>query len=204
MKKILILILLFPEILFCQNLAGDILKNVSQKTSSYKNIEAHFTTTIINESANLNISDKGVLFIKDDSYRIEMKNQKIISDGQTNWIHLIEENEVQIMEIDDDEENINPSKIFTLYENGYNYNLIEENQSHYIINLIPIKSTAFISIELKINKKEMHVSELKLFDKNGGKYIYFVTKFITNQNLDKKLFYFDSNEFPNLDIIDLR
>ena len=40
MKKILILILLFPEILFCQNLAGDILKNVSRKTSSYKNIEA--------------------------------------------------------------------------------------------------------------------------------------------------------------------
>ena len=36
-------------------------------------------------------------------------------------------------------ENINPSKIFTLYENGYNYNLIEENQSYYIINLIPIK-----------------------------------------------------------------
>ena len=97
MKKILILILLFPEILFCQNLAEDILRNVSQKTSGYKNIEAHFTNTIINESANLNISDKGVLFIKDDSYRIEMKNQKIISDGQTNWIHLIEENEVQIM-----------------------------------------------------------------------------------------------------------
>ena len=133
-----------------------------------------------------------------------MKNQKIISDGQTNWIHLIEENEVQIMEIDDDEENINPSKIFTLYESGYNYNLIEENQSYYIINLIPIKSTAFINIELKINKKEMQVSELKLFDKNGGKYIYFVNKFITNQNLDKKLFYFDSNEFPNIDIIDLR
>ena len=75
----------------------------------------------------INESQSGTLFIKNDSYRIEMKEQTIICDGETNWIYLPDDNEVNITEIENDENVLNPSEIFTIYENGYNYKFINED-----------------------------------------------------------------------------
>ena len=89
-------------------------------------------------------------------------NLKSISDGENNWIHLLDEKEVQIIEIDEDEENITPSKMFTLYQDGYKYQFISETSSDFLIDLIPEESGSFIKIELKINKQEMRVSSFTL------------------------------------------
>ena len=75
-----------------------------------------------------------------DFYRLEMESQTLISDGENNWIHLLDEKEVQIIEIDEDEENITPSKIITLYQDGYRYQFISETSSDFLIDLIPEES----------------------------------------------------------------
>ena len=172
MRKLLFIFLLHPIFLFSQDRTNEILDKVSQKTASYFNIEAHFTNAIISEAAGINESQKGVLYLQGDLYKLELEEQTIISDGESNWIHLIDEEEVQITEVDEEEESMNPSKMFTIYQEGYKNKFVSETSNVYIIDLIPEESGSFIKIELRISKKEMRIAGFTLFDKNGGSYAY--------------------------------
>ena len=204
MHKLLLIFLLLPSFLFSQERANEILDKVSQKTASYSTIEAHFINTIINEKAGINESQKGVLYLQGNLYRLELEDQTIISDGESNWIHLIDEQEVQIIEVDDEEESMSPSKMFTIYQEGYKKQFVSETNSNYIIDLIPKESGSFIKIELRINKKEMRIAGFTLFDKNGGSYAYDVKLFKENQIFEKGFFQFNTSAHPNVDLIDLR
>ena len=204
MRNLLLILFITPSLLIAQNKAKEILDRVSQTTEAYNTIQATFINSIISKATGINESKEGTLYLKDDLYRLEMKEQTIISDGETNWIHLINEKEVQIIEIDEEEETISPSKMFTLYQEGYKYNFIEEKDDQYIIDLIPEESGAFIKIELRIDKAKMHVRGFTLFDKNDNLYSYNIINLITNEKIDDDLFYFDISEKSDLDIIDLR
>ena len=204
MRKLLFVLLLLPCFLFSQDRANGILNKVSQKTAGFSSIEAHFTNTINSEAADINESQKGVLFLQGDLYRLELEGQIIISDGESNWIYLVDEKEVQITEVDNEEESMSPSKMFTIYQEGYKNQFVSENTNNYIIDLIPEERGSFIKIELRISKKEMRISGFTLFDKNGGSFSYSITKFITNTDFDENLFKFKVEEYPDLEIIDLR
>ena len=204
MRKLLFIFLLLPSFLFSQDRANEILDKVSQKTASYSSIEAHFTNTIINEAAGINESQKGVLYLQGDLFKLELEGQTIISDGESNWIHLIDEEEVQITEVDEDEESISPSKIFTIYQEGYKNQFVTETTNYYIIDLIPEESGSFIKIELRISKKEIRIAGFTLFDKNGGSYAYDVQLFKENQTFEEGFFQFNTIAHPHVDVIDLR
>ena len=204
MRKLLFILLIFPTLLTAQNRAKDILDKVSQKTASYQTIEAHFINSIISEAAGINENQKGTLYLQGDLYRLEMQGQTIISDGETNWIHLIEEEEVQIIEIDEEEEIISPSKMFTIYQEGYKYHFVEEKNNQYIIDLFPEKSDSFTKIELRIDREKMHIIGFTLFDKSGNQYAYDVNQFIPNKKFETNFFQFDASQHPNMDVIDLR
>ena len=204
MRKLLFIFLFVPSFLFSQDRANEILDKVSQKTASYSNIEAHFTNSIISEIAGINESQKGVLFLQGDLYRLELEDQTIISDGESNWIYLIDEKEVQITEVEDEEESMNPSNMFTIYQEGYKNQFVSETSKNYIIDLIPEERGSFIKIELLISKKEMRIAGFTLFDKNGGSYAYDLQLFKVNQTFEEGFFQFNTSAHPDVDIIDLR
>jgi outer membrane lipoprotein-sorting protein len=206
MRKLFFTLLLTPLFTFAQDdKATAILNEVSAKTASYRTIEARFTNSIISKAAGINENQDGVLYLEGDFYRIEMDEQSIISDGETNWIFLHDEQEVQITEIDeDDEEQISPSKMFTLYQEGYKYKYKKESAEQHIIDLYPEVDNSFKKIELRINKKELHVAGFTLFDKNGNEYDYTVTFFNPNEEMPPNYFQFDASKHPEVDIIDLR
>ena len=204
MRKLLIIFLSLPSFLFSQEKANEILDKLSKKTASYSNIEAHFTNAIISETVGINESQKGVLYLQGDLYRLELEGQTIVSDGESNWIHLIDEKEVQIIEVEDDEESMSPSKMFTIYQQGYKNQFVKETTNNYIIDLIPEESSSFIKIELRVNKKEMRIAGFTLFDKNGGNYAYDVQLFKVNQKFEEGFFQFKHSENTDVDVIDLR
>ena len=53
MRTLITLLIFLPTALLAQDRAKDILDNVSQKTSSYSTIEAHFTNSIVSKTAEL-------------------------------------------------------------------------------------------------------------------------------------------------------
>lgn len=205
MRKLLFIFSILPSLLFAQDRAKEILDQVSKKTASYSTIEAHFKNSIISQAAAINESQNGILYIQGDLYRLEMDAQTIISDGESNWIHLVDEGEVQITEVDEEEEeSMSPSKMFTIYQEGYKYQFVSESANSYTIDLIPEESGSFIKIELRINIKEMRITGFTLFDKNGGSYAYDISIFKANQTFAEGFFQFDAAAHPNIDVIDLR
>lgn len=205
MNKLFLLLLTLPCLLTAQDQqAKQILDELSAKTRTYSSIEAKFTNTFSNTMTDLNESQKGTLYLKNDSYRLEMEGQTIICDGETNWIFLEEEEEVNITEIDDEENELNPSKIFTIYEKGYKYKFVKEDSENYHIDLFPKESGPFLKVELFINKTKMQISSFNMIDKQGSHYKYDIDSFITNKEMSNDFFVFKTADYPNIDVIDLR
>ena len=128
MKKLIIIFLttIFNTMLVAQNdLAKKILDQLSLTTKSYKNITIKFNFTFINENQNIKENQKGKLILNNNNFRLEMNDQTIINNGETQWIFLNDLNEVQIMEHDPEDDTMNPNKIFSIYEEDYKYNYIE-------------------------------------------------------------------------------
>lgn len=205
MKKLFFLLLMLPCVLVAQDQkAKSILDQLSKKTKSYTSIEAKFTNTFSSTVTDINEKQSGTLFLKDDSYRLEMEAQTIICDGETNWIYLEDEEEVNITEIDDEENELNPSKIFTIYENGYKYKFVKEDNKNYQIDLFPNESGPFLKVELFIDKTKMQISSFTMIDKQGSQYKYDIDSFITNKEMSNDFFVFKTADYPNVDVIDLR
>ena len=205
MNKLFLLLLILPSILYAQDpKAKQILDELSDKTKAYTSIEAKFTNTFSSTVTDINESQSGKLYLMDDAYRLEMEGQTIICDGETNWIYLEDEEEVNITERDDEENELNPSKIFTIYEQGYKYKFVKEDQKSYHIDLFPKESGPFSKVELFINKSKMQISSFNMIDKQGSHYKYVIDSFITNQKMEKDFFVFKILDHPDVDVIDLR
>lgn len=205
MKKLILLTILLPIVCLGQDQrAKSILDKLSKKTSAYSSIEAHFTNNFSSPAADLNESQSGIIYLQGDAFKLELDAQTIISDGETNWIYLKDEEEVNITEDEEDENEISPSKIFTIYEEGYKYQFVKEDSKNYHINLFPEESGAFTRIELFIDKAKMQISSFVMVDKQGSLYSYIINSFIPNKSFSTNFFQFDVSKFPNVDVIDLR
>ena len=209
MKKLIIIFLttILNTMLVAQNdLAKNILDQLSLTTKSYKNITIKFNFTFINENQNIKENQKGKLILNNNNFRLEMNDQTIINNGETQWIFLNDLNEVQIMEHDPEDDTMNPNKIFSIYEEDYKYNYIElkseDEKKIHLIDLFPKNSNEFIKINIAVNADKNQLERIKIYDKNGGNYTYSITSFITNTNIEP--FIFNINEFPDIEIIDLR
>lgn len=206
MNKILIIIFsIFQLNSFGQNeKSNEILKQLSTNTKSYTFMDVDFDFNFINITQEINENQKGNIKINNNKFRLDLNEQIVISDDSTQWIYLKESNELQIMEFDSEDEMLSPNKLFTIYENGYKNQYIELKDNNHIIDLFPVESNEFKNIQLHINKDKIQLNKIILFDKNGGSFSYTITKFITNANFDDNLFKFNTEEYPDLEIIDLR
>ena len=205
-NKILIIIFsIFQLNSFGQNdKSNELLKQLSINTKSYSFIDVDFDFNFLNTSQEINENQQGNIKISNNKFRLNLNEQIIISDDSTQWIYLKESNELQIMEFDSEDEMLSPNKLFTIYENGYKSQYIELKDNDHIIDLFPLESSEFKNIQLYINKEKIQISKIILYDKNGGSFSYSITKFITNTDFDENLFKFKVEEYPDLEIIDLR
>jgi len=154
--------------------------------------------------ADFNESQSGKIYLQGDAFKLELDAQTIISDGETVWIHLIDEEEVTISEEDEDENEISPTNIFTIYEEGYKYQFVKEDSKNYHINLFPEESGAFAKIELYIDKLKMEISSFVMFDKQGSFYSYIINSLTTNKKFDSSFFQFDVSKYPDVEVVDFR
>ena len=188
--------------------SNEILQQLSINTQAYKNIDVDFNFKFENVTQEISENQKGNIKIVSNKFRLELNQQIIISDDTTQWIYLKESNELQIMEYDSLDDMISPNKLFTIYEEGYKNSYVElKNESDitlHIIDLFPIESNAFQKIQLQINSEKIQLHNIILFDKNGGSFTYLITTFSVDNNLDDNLFKFNSEEYPEIEIIDLR
>lgn len=208
--SLLLVLLVFTSVSAQDKDPKVILDKVSAKTKSYSTISADFTYTLDNLQEEISETSKGSISLKGDKYKLNLMGSEIYSDEQTMWSHIIDAEEVNINEPDeDDEDALNPSKLFTVYEDGFKFKFIrekfEKGHALYEIDLYPIDlEKSYSRIKLKIDKDKMHIFSAKYFGKDGNHYTIEVLKFTPNAPMADSMFIFNEKDHPDVEVIDMR
>jgi len=188
--------------------ATEILDKLTENTQSYKTISVNFTYSMKNEDADINESFDGDLLIKGESYNLTIADQVVICDGSTLWTYIADAEEVQVNTVEDDDESITPTKLFTSYNDNYKSKFKKEEEidgvTAQIIELIPNEGKSYSKIHLAVNKNDVRIMSFTIYDKNGSIYTYKVNSFVTDKELDDKIFVFNEEDYPDVEVIDMR
>ncbi|GDX47868.1 hypothetical protein LBMAG25_06860 [Bacteroidota bacterium] len=189
--------------------ATKILNEISQKYKSYTTLQTYFTLKVEERDGKIISNQQGILHTKGDKYKLELPGQELYCDNETCWLYLKDANEVQINNYDPLEQSIIPTQFYTIYEKDYFYALTEEitenNKVYQIIELTPNdKSKSYFKIKLSINKANKSITNIKVFDKGGSRYVYEIQKQTPNLILDDTFFKFDATKHPGIEVIDLK
>lgn len=190
--------------------ARAILAEVSKKFRSYDVVKADFTYTYTNQQANTKENQSGTLYVKSktNKFKVVLPSQELISDGKSQWTYLKDDKEVQVSEIDNSDNALNPAKIFTMYEKGFKYIYTGEakvgNKIYQNIELAPLLARSFSKIKLKIDKQNKQIASFNVYDKNGNIYTYTVKTFTPNVKVSDSIFTFNSSQYPGVEVVDLR
>lgn len=189
--------------------AEDILDAVSKKYKDIPAFKTSFTYTMESTSTGAKESYPGDATVKGAKYRLKMGGQEVINNGTTVWTYMKESNEVNISDYQPDEDEISPTKIFSVYKNGYRYvfneEIKEKGVAYEVVDLIPEnRNSQVFKVRLVVNKKDKMIKSMRIFEKNGNRSVYTINKFTPDDNVDDKLFAFDKSQYKGVEVIDLR
>jgi len=190
--------------------AKAILEKVKEKYESYKSLQTDFTLDIIGE---IEETQEGRVMLKGESYRVEMENQDIISNGNTVWFHLKNNNEVQINNPDPEgkEGFLSPADMLKVYDQNLIYGLKDEVEEDgkqvYHIEFKPRENddeSDFFKLRLSVSKDGNEMTKVIAFSRDGTKYSLTFNNIEPNIGFDDKKFTFDPSKYPDIYIEDLR
>ena len=189
--------------------AEKVLKELQTKLNSYANVLIEFAfqsekdDKIIDEM-------RGSISVKGTRYVLTTPMLQIYCNGVTVWSYLPEQKEVTVSDYseDDDSQMMNPLSLVKNYAKHYRSNFIKEGLNkgvmEQIIDLTPLKASSLLKVRLVIDKNKKQIIRIILYEKDGMRYTYAITKFLTNQPIDDKKFTFDTAANPNVEVIDMR
>ena len=185
-----------------EKIKGEIIDDIVTKISGYKNISIDFDLLYENISLDIKTNKKGKLILENDKFSIDLDEQIIINNGNIQWTYLKDINEVQISNNEITTGVSKLSDLFKISKNDYKILFLKDEINFYLIELIPKTIKSFIKIQIKFQKQNKEISEIKVFDKEGGKFTYSINRL--KYDLEINSFYFDTSKFPGIEIIDLR
>jgi len=192
--------------------AKEILDKLSLTTRSYKSIQIEFSFTLENKKNNVNQTNEGEVVLKGKSYRLHMPglSTEIFCDGTTVWSYQTEAKECNIAGVEEEKEGaLNPANIFTIYEKGFNFSYVgEENftgKTVQVVDLFPVdKSKEFVKVRLYIDKAKSQIAKAQTFNKDGNTYLLVLKTMKTNVDLKEDYFKFDKAKYPGVEMNDMR
>ena len=196
--------------------AGAILEKAAAKYKSSNGIEVDFTLTTVNpklkpedDDSKYTSNDNGKLYMKGKAFKLVMNGTEIYCDGKTIWSYNPKSNEVQINDYEENQETFSPTKIFSVYKEGYSYQIKEkktyQGKNVTVIELAPTnRKMSFFKIDVGIEDGTNNLLESKIYEKSGVRYIYKINKLNSTSAIDDSFFVFDKKKYSKAKIIDLR
>lgn len=187
-----------------------LLDRVKSKYNGAESIRVDFTFMLENKKQdNFKEVREGTAFLKNEKFRLNLGNNLIICNNNTVWTYLKEAGEVQVNPYKPDQMKINPSKMFTLYEEGFLYAYKGDKEvdgtPYYQVELTPEnKEKSYYKIRLLLNKDTYQIRRTKVFEKDGSIYTFKFSNYTLNKELSPKKFTFDKKAHPDVTVIDLR
>lgn len=175
-------------------------KLLDQTTEVYQNaggISIHFTG-----------SQDGKLLLDGNRFYLECGGVKSWFDGRTQWSYVIQNDEVTVSNPTEEElQTINPYTWISMYQQGFNYRYggqkTLKGKSGEEIILTPKKKQDIKQITLLIGKNNVP-QYICIENRQGDKQEIIIQSYRSNQSYNNQIFRFNKQQYPNVEIIDMR
>ncbi len=191
--------------------AKSILDDLSKTTKTYKTISSDFVLTMFNKDKKQTEKQNGKIAVKGQMFKLEIPGNIIVCDGKNLWNHNKEAKEVTIKNYDPNNTELNPGKIFTIYESGFKYKYDKEEKvgitNCHVIDLYPSadqQKKKYHTVKLYVDKTKKQVVQMKIMNKDGTMALYEVKNLKPNLEIADAAFTFDTKGFKPDQIIDER
>ena len=149
------------------------------------------------------MSASGTIAIKGRKFHATTPQATIWFDGKTQWTYLKKNEEVNVANPSEAElAAINPYSFIYMYKNGYAYTLKKKGNNYEIHLTAKDKKRGIQEMYLLVNQKTSVPSQIRMRQKKGWTTIS-ISQF-KQANLSDGIFRFNSKDFPNAEVIDLR
>tara|TARA_B110000037_G_C17062274_1_gene482357 strand:+ start:100 stop:756 length:657 start_codon:yes stop_codon:yes gene_type:complete len=192
------------EELKCERILQEVSDNIQKNNASKFNFKLEIKSEDINEIQN------GYALIEKEKFYYKTEEREVICDGINVWTYLPEDNECYIDLLEDLDNTLNPSEIFTMWKEGFKYMYVKKilvnNQTIHKIKMFPSQpdKSNFHTIIMDINESLKLISEASVKTKDGVTIETTITDFKSNPKINVKQFSWDENSHPNIDEIDNR
>lgn len=155
---------------------------------------------------------KGSLIQSGEKFELDIDDKLIISDNETVWLYLKEDNEVQINDADfgEDGEYMSPNTIFNLYKSDeFIFAIFQQSyENAKAVTQIECKprdpDSEYSKMRLTVEDQSKSVKRFKIFSKDGSRYTMILNSHKKNVKLDEGTFRFDPGQYEDIIVEDLR
>ena len=148
-------------------------------------------------------STSGTLLLKGRKFHASTPVAIVWFDGKTQWTYVKNNDEVNISTPTEAQlQAINPYNFINLYKKGYDATLNKSGKDYVVHLTATDKNKKIQELFVTVNKSTYHPTQVKLLQ--NKKWTVFDITDIKRQNIPDSQFQFNSKDFPNAEIIDLR
>ncbi len=150
----------------------------------------------------------GSILISGEKYRLLMGEDEYYCDARNIWTYTQSTQEASVFPYDKSQADLNPFLLIRNYEKYYRTKYIRqeniEGSMRNIIDLIPLEASEFLKIRIFLNESDNRIFRISMYLPQNQLYVYSVTKYIDNPQIDEDTFVFDQSKHPDVMLIDMR
>ena len=186
--------------LFISPVGAQTAKQVLDKTASIVAAKSGAKATFSIKGNQMNAS--GTIAIKGKKFQATTPQATIWFDGKTQWTYLKKNEEVNVANPTESElAAINPYNFIYMYQKGYKYTMEKKNGS-FIVHLTATDKRSIQEMYITVNQKTYIPSQIRMRQQKSWTTID-ISGF-KQSKLSDGMFRFNSKDFPNAEVIDLR
>ena len=192
------------EDLKCEKILQEVSDNIQKNKASKFNFKLEIKSEDINEVQN------GYALIENEKFYYKTEEREVICDGVNVWTYLPEDNECYIDLLEDLDNTLNPSEIFTLWKEGFKFKYMNKtivnNQTIHKIKMFPTEpdKNTYHTVLVNVNESLKLITEASVKTKDGVTIKTSISKLTSNPKINTNQFSWDADSHPNSDEIDNR
>jgi outer membrane lipoprotein carrier protein len=165
---------------------------------------ARFRQTLDADYTNSSSTIEGTIILSGDKYRIETSGQTIVTDGETTWVYIVEDQQVIINDFVEDEGSFSPGHFLNDQTERYDVSFAEvQSPETYVVLLEATSPDTYLeSATLWIDQSAYTVSRIDVVDVNGASIRFEMSEIDLSVDPDDSTFTYEpTNE---VEVVDLR
>jgi outer membrane lipoprotein-sorting protein len=180
--------------------ASDVLDKTAAVVSNKSGVQADFTLKGDHQQT---LDTSGTIFVKGRKFHANVPQAIVWFDGKTQWTYMKKNDEVNVANPSESElAAINPYNFIYLYKDGYAAQVKKQGANYEVHLTAKDKKRSIQEMYIVVNRKSYIPSQIRMKQKKGWTTIDI--RNFKQANLSDGIFRFNSKDFPNAEVIDLR